>query len=110
VIAGDMLELGPAAQTLHRQLGERMGRLGIDRLLVTGNHADDVADGAISAGLSSHAIATARNWDTLLFLLECWLEPGDLILIKGSRGMRMERIIDWMTIAAGCHVDQRKCA
>ncbi len=100
VVAGDMLELGAAARHEHRRLGEQIGRLGIGRLLVTGDHADDVAHGAISAGLSSHHIAAAKDWDTLLFLLECWLEPGDAILVKGSRGMRMERVIDWMMNAA----------
>lgn len=100
VIAGDMLELGAAAQDEHRRLGDRIGRMRADRLLVTGDHADDVADGAISAGLPSHCIAAAKDWDTLLFLLECWLEPGDIVLVKGSRGMRMERIIDWMKNAS----------
>ena len=99
VIAGDMLELGAAAADEHRRLGARIGQMGPDRLLVTGDHADDVADGALSAGLPSQCIAAAKDWDTLLFLLECWLEPGDVVLVKGSRGMRMERIIEWMNDA-----------
>ncbi len=109
VVAGDMLELGSAATFEHHQLGAQIGRLKIDRLLVTGDHADDVAGGAMSAGLSSHHIAAAGDWDTLLFLLECWLDPGDVILVKGSRGMRMERVIDWMTEIA-CGVPRLKCA
>jgi UDP-N-acetylmuramoyl-tripeptide--D-alanyl-D-alanine ligase len=100
VVAGDMLELGAAARDEHRCLGRRIAESGADRLLVTGDHANDVAQGAIAAGFPSHAIAVASHWDTLLMLLECWLEPGDVVLVKGSRGMRMERVIDWMTSAA----------
>ena len=100
VIAGDMLELGSIAEEEHQRLGERIAASRVDRLLVTGEFADVVAAGAISAGLPAHRIAAAQDWDTLLFLLECWLEPGDVILVKGSRGMRMERIIDWLNEAA----------
>lgn len=112
VVAGDMLELGAAAQEEHRRLGERAGQLEIDRLIVTGEHADDVASGAISAGMPSHSIAAATEWEILLFMLECWLEPGDAILVKGSRGMRMERVVEWLEQAAGAEHrgDRKKCA
>lgn len=112
VIAGDMLELGITAQAEHRRLGEHIGRLKIDRLIVTGDHADDVALGAISCGLPSHSIAAASDWDTLLFMLECWLEPSDRILVKGSRGMRMERIVEWLQHEAETErrASWKKCA
>jgi UDP-N-acetylmuramoyl-tripeptide--D-alanyl-D-alanine ligase len=100
VIAGDMLELGATSADEHRQLGEQIGRRNIDRLLVIGDHADDVAQGAMSAGLPPHRIAAPNDWDAFLLLLECWLEAGDVVLVKGSRGMRMERVIDWMMNAA----------
>lgn len=103
IVAGDMLELGTAAPAEHRLLGESIGQGRADRLFVTGQFADDVARGAISAGMSPHGIAVAQDWDTLLLLLECWLEPEDVLLVKGSRGMRMERIIDWLTVEAETH-------
>lgn len=111
VIAGDMLELGTSARNEHRRLGETIGQSGIDRLLVTGDHADDVAAGALSGGMSSHHIAAAQDWDLLLFLLECWLEPEDVLLVKGSRGLRMERVIDWLhSIAHGSSEPLRRSA
>jgi UDP-N-acetylmuramoyl-tripeptide--D-alanyl-D-alanine ligase len=100
VVAGDMLELGDAARREHVLLGERIAQCGAHRLLATGNHANDVAEGAMAAGFPPHCITTAGNWETLLLLLECWLEPGDTVLVKGSRGMQMERVIAWMTAAA----------
>ncbi len=99
-VAGDMLELGDSATVEHFQLGRLLADAGIDRVLITGRFADDVARGAMSAGMSSHNISVARDWDTLLFLLECWLEPDDVVLVKGSRGLRMERIVTWLENSA----------
>lgn len=112
VVAGDMLELGAASFDEHRRLGEQIGAMQIDRLISIGKYADDVAAGAISSGMPPHAIATASSLETLQLVLECWLEPNDLLLIKGSRGMKMERIVEWLTRAAGVkpEMPRLKCA
>ena len=91
-----MLELGPESAALHRQLGGQLARCGVDRLLVCGEFADDVARGALEGGLPPHQIARGESLDSLYPLLDCWLTPGDVLLVKGSRGMRMERAIQWL--------------
>lgn len=89
-VLGDMLELGPDARQLHGELGEMVARLGVDRLFTYGAHACDIIRGAREAGLSEaesydshHALATA---------LYHVAAPGDIILLKGSRGVRMEQV------------------
>jgi len=94
-ILGDMLELGAAAAQYHRELGATIAQSGIDSVLAYGEFAGDVVTGARVAGMDVHQIAQCPTWDTVLMTLECWLEPHDLLLIKGSRSMRMERVIDW---------------
>lgn len=96
LICGDMLELGPESAALHRQLGRQVARCGVDRLLVCGEFADDLARGALEGGLPLHQIARGESLESLYHLLDCWLTPGDVLLVKGSRGMRMERAIQWL--------------
>lgn len=96
LIAGDMLELGDAAAQSHAELGECAAATRIDRLLAVGEQAEHVAEGALRAGMSPHQIAECRDFDALLAVLDCWLGAGDVVLVKGSRGMRMERIVQWI--------------
>ncbi|MGQ0636322.1 MAG: UDP-N-acetylmuramoyl-tripeptide--D-alanyl-D-alanine ligase [Planctomycetaceae bacterium] len=96
LVAGDMLELGADAPRCHADFGHCVAATAIDRLLVVGEHADHVASGALQAGMSPYCIADCGDIDALLTVLDCWLEPGDVILVKGSRGMRMERVVEWL--------------
>lgn len=96
LVAGDMLELGHDSARCHEELGACIAETRIDRLLAFGGHADHVAQGALRAGMKSHTIADCHDLDSLLTVLDCWLAPGDVILVKGSRGMRMERVIQWL--------------
>ena len=96
LICGDMLELGPESAALHQQVGRQAARCGIDRLLVCGEFANDVARGALAGGLPLHQIACCEPLESLYPVLDCWLSPGDVVLVKGSRGMRMERAIQWL--------------
>lgn len=96
LIAGDMLELGKDAVRCHEELGACVADTKIDRLLAFGEQADHVAGGAMRAGMNPHAIADCHDLDALLAVLDCWLTPGDVILVKGSRGMRMERVVAWL--------------
>lgn len=98
LIVGDMLELGVEASRLHRELGRTIALHRIDRLIVMGHFAPDVIQGAVEAGLSSERIAHAACHDVAEVILDCWLEPNDAVLVKGSRGMRMEKIIDWLKV------------
>lgn len=96
VVLGDMRELGATAAAEHRRIGELVANLKIDLVVACGEHADDVADGAEAAGMDSHRIAAAPDQETMKAVLDCWLEPGDVVLVKGSRATRMERIVEWL--------------
>ena len=96
LILGDMRELGELARCEHEKIGRLAANLGIDRLLVCGDHANDVARGAKSQGMSAHQIVAADDCETLIAILDCWIQPNDLMLVKGSRATRMERVIEWL--------------
>ena len=96
LVLGDMRELGPTSAFEHERIGNLAAELRVDRLLVCGEHAGDVARGAKRSGMNAHQIAATNDTDTLLAILDCWLEPCDLLLVKGSRSTRMERVIDWL--------------
>ncbi len=90
-VLGDMLELGVQSPELHRQTGAAAARLGVTELLLLGERAQDVAKGASHAGMPSGSIRKASDWEELAGLLRERVKPGDSVLVKGSRGMRMER-------------------
>ena len=93
MVTGDMLELGPSAEEAHFELGGQAARVGIDVLLAFGDHAEQVTAGAKQCGFED---SRAQHFDSVErlneVLSEC-LEPNDVVLVKGSRGMRMERVI-----------------
>ena len=87
-ILGDMLELGAHAEELHRNIGANIARYGVDILLTTGSLAKAIHDAA--------SVETKAHFDTKAALgnyLEHILTDGDLLLVKGSRGMKMEEVI-----------------
>jgi UDP-N-acetylmuramoyl-tripeptide--D-alanyl-D-alanine ligase len=88
---GDMLELGAGTEAAHRELG-RVAAGCVERLYVLGAQADEVAQGALEAGLTADSVLVANGHDEIAQALLSWLRPGDSVLFKGSRGMRMERV------------------
>ena len=88
---GDMLELGEGSAAAHRELGRQAAGC-VERLFLMGKLAGEVADGALEAGLAAGNILVARDHDELAGELVRWLQPGDCVLFKGSRGMRMEQV------------------
>lgn len=93
LVLGDMFELGEAAASLHREIGREAGKTGAFRLWATGRHAGDVLSGAMEAGMGSEALLVGAPAD-LVAGLRALLAPGDWVLVKGSRGMRMETIVN----------------
>ena len=91
---GDMLELGAAAVEAHRELGRQAAGAGLDLLVIYGNHRGDVAEGAREAGLSGLQIFPVTDKMEGAQLLREFLQPGDWLLVKGSRSMHMEQIVD----------------
>ncbi len=90
-LLGDMLELGESAPFWHVELGKWAGNFGVDRLICVGRWAEQVAEGARLSGMTQDAISTCPDVETVC--LSGLLFPGDHLLIKGSRGMKMERIL-----------------
>ncbi len=91
VVAGEMLELGPAAETLHRDCGRYMGHYGIGKLLGVRGLAKAMVEGAREAGVDAEFVDTpeeAGEW------LKREVESGDAVLIKASRGVRLERALE----------------
>ena len=102
LILGDMRELGVTSDVLHRELGEKAARLGAKCLLCVGESAHHIAQGALSAGFSASDIYTCLT-ENLTEGLE-WLKPflsvGTVCLIKGSRGVRLERVLEALRISS----------
>ncbi|BDV44463.1 UDP-N-acetylmuramoyl-tripeptide--D-alanyl-D-alanine ligase [Geotalea uraniireducens] len=92
-VLGDMLELGEGTEEAHRQLG-RLAATCVNRLYVLGGMAKIVAAGALEGGLEEQAVIVAANHDEILADLRRTVATGDFILVKGSRGMVMERIAE----------------
>ncbi len=90
-VLGDMLELGSAGAELHRAIGELAGQLGIDALYLLGEHAQDTAAGA-AGYLPSGAVHVAASHAAIAEALARTAGSGDRILVKGSRGQRMEEV------------------
>ena len=96
LVLGDMLELGDYASDLHFDTGQYIGEAGIEGLLAVGEFADELAAGAIDSGMSSKRIATCRDHSVLTTVLDCWVQAGDVVLVKGSRSTRMESVVLWL--------------
>ncbi|MBM4285869.1 MAG: UDP-N-acetylmuramoyl-tripeptide--D-alanyl-D-alanine ligase [Deltaproteobacteria bacterium] len=91
---GDMLELGAGAVKAHRELGRLAARAGLDYLVVYGNFREEVAAGAREGGLPAARIHPVESHDQGALALREFLQPGDWLLVKGSRSMRMERLLE----------------
>jgi UDP-N-acetylmuramyl pentapeptide synthase len=92
-VAGDMFELGAQAPELHSQVGALAARAVVDRLYASGEHAALVMAGAQKEGLPAANTITGSR-DEIIDDLKGWLQPGDLVLVKGSRGMAMEKVVN----------------
>ena len=92
VVLADMLELGAIAEDAHRDVGRYAAAARVDLVVGMGRHARALIEAARAAGVAETK-HTETFEDTMAFLLKS-LVPGDLVLVKGSRGMRMERIVD----------------
>jgi UDP-N-acetylmuramoyl-tripeptide--D-alanyl-D-alanine ligase len=92
VVLGDMLELGPAGEAAHREAGRQVAAAGAGLFVAMGSQMRIAVDAARQHGLAE-AYHAATFEDAVAHLLKR-LTAGDLVLVKGSRGMRMERIAD----------------
>jgi len=91
-VAGDMLELGDQAPALHGKIGALAAQSGISRLYARGEFADQVVSGARDAGMPAASTMIGSRREIIDDLIGR-LRPGDWLLVKGSRGMAMEKIV-----------------
>lgn len=94
LVLGDMLELGPDGADLHAELGVYCGRAGIDGLITLGTAAVELSRTAALQRKAPEAISHFIDPLSLAAYLDGLLTAGDGVLVKGSRGMRMEKVIE----------------
>ena len=90
-VLADMLELGEMSSLLHERVGQMAVDAGIDKLICYGDNARYIARRADELGLHS---GSTTDRGMLLEYLKATLKPGDVVLFKGSRGMKLEEIIE----------------
>ncbi len=92
-VLGDMLELGSETENAHRELGFKVAELGIDNLLTVGEATKHIAQSAKEAGLDEHRVASFGSSREAGRFLQEKLKEGDVVLAKGSQGVRLEKIV-----------------
>lgn len=91
---GEMLELGPDSAEFHRLVGRQAAELLPALLLAVGPNARWYLEGAAGAGLAPGAAAWVRTAEEAIPLLRGAVRPGDIVLIKGSRGIEMDKVLE----------------
>ena len=93
IVLGDMLELGKHEKDYHRDVGSLLMGVKFDRLVLVGKLAKQIMKGAISAGADKRAMTHFADAGECARELQIELQPGDLVYVKGSRGIGLETII-----------------
>jgi UDP-N-acetylmuramoyl-tripeptide--D-alanyl-D-alanine ligase len=96
VVAGEMLELGETGAELHREAGRRVAELGIDLLIGVRGLARELIDGAREAGMSARSAIFCETPQEAAEIVARESQPGDLMLVKGSRGVKTEAVVERM--------------
>ncbi|MBM4065850.1 MAG: UDP-N-acetylmuramoyl-tripeptide--D-alanyl-D-alanine ligase [Planctomycetes bacterium] len=93
-VCGDMLELGNESAQLHKEIGETVSCLNIDLLWTVGKYASEIAKAAKSSGVPESQVISFQDVSDITPAEINELRENDIVLIKGSRGMHMENIIE----------------
>lgn len=92
-VFGDMLELGNYTEQGHREVGHKTAELNIDFLLCVGEKSRDIGRGAKEAGMGEERIYYFSDNDKVVDFLKRLIKKNDVILVKGSQGTRMEKVV-----------------
>ncbi|ABN52209.1 MAG TPA: UDP-N-acetylmuramoyl-tripeptide--D-alanyl-D-alanine ligase [Hungateiclostridium thermocellum] len=96
-VLGDMLELGEFSKSAHMEVGKYAASKGIDYIVAVGEYRSNIVRGAVEAGAKEEKVFEFKdNMDAAKFLKE-FVKSGDVLLVKGSRGMKMEEIVNILT-------------
>jgi len=101
LVLGDMLELGSESKKLHEEAGVMCGRAGVDGLVTIGEDTVELNRAAAAQRKAPRRISHFLDPKKLAGFLNDLIEPGDCILVKGSRGMRMEQVIEELEVLRG---------
>ncbi|MGB8507081.1 MAG: UDP-N-acetylmuramoyl-tripeptide--D-alanyl-D-alanine ligase [Pyrinomonadaceae bacterium] len=94
IVAGEMLELGAESAAIHRETGREIGRLGVDVLWGVRGHARELIEGAREAGMSEASALFFESSEEAAAALVPFVRPNDMVLVKGSRGVHTETIVE----------------
>ncbi len=97
-VLGDMLEMGDWAPDAHRGVGKYARDKGIDYIITVGKAAADIANGALEGGAAKDCVKIFDSNQKAIELLKGFLKQGDTVLVKGSRGMKMEQIVEALQV------------
>ena len=87
-----MLELGRSSERFHREIGEYAGTCKFDALICVGPQAKLIMEAAVTSGMEADRVSHYADSVQAAADVPRWLDAGDLVLLKGSRGMRLERV------------------
>jgi UDP-N-acetylmuramoyl-tripeptide--D-alanyl-D-alanine ligase len=94
-VLGEMLELGPHSTALHERVGRAAARAGVDVLVAVGGApAAALAAAAVAEGMAASAVEHRATSDDAAALVSATVRPGDLVLVKGSRGIATDRVVE----------------
>jgi UDP-N-acetylmuramoyl-tripeptide--D-alanyl-D-alanine ligase len=93
VIAGEMLELGPESARMHREAGGEIAGMGIDILWGVRGFGMDIVEGAREAGMPAEMARFFENSNQAAEALSAEVREGDLVLVKGSRGVSTDKVV-----------------
>jgi len=96
-VLGDMLELGPETRQMHRDVGQFIATQGLSRLIVCGALGRDIAEGARRGGLADSQIDEVVDAAAAADHLKKIVRQGDVVLVKASRGLKMEQVVQVLT-------------
>ena len=92
-VLGDMAELGESSGPAHAEVGRRAGEIGLDQLFAVGTRAAEIAAAARHGGLGN-VVEFAGVEEAAQAVKDYFVRPGDAVLVKASRAMRLERITE----------------
>ncbi|MDQ2086881.1 UDP-N-acetylmuramoyl-tripeptide--D-alanyl-D-alanine ligase [Herbivorax sp. ANBcel31] len=96
-VLGDMYELGEISYDAHIHIGKFAAKLEINYIIAVGNNAENIYSGAILAGADSNKVLKFKDNNEAARFLKSFVKKGDVVLVKGSRGMKMEEIVKELT-------------
>ena len=100
-VLGDMLELGEGGPTFHQEIGSLVSQTNVHTLIALGPAAEHIARGAHQAGMEHDRIHHTTSQQEVLRLLTQLMQPQDVVLLKGSRGMAMEHLVKALVAESG---------